>query len=266
MRTLRCTPAILSAVLLLQPIQAALAQTSATSPAPGFEAAIIKPVKEPDPNRMRDRTEGRRFTTYNTTLRDLLMMAYQLDPRQITGGPAWVATDEYDIDAVAIDDTQLSQHREEMLQKLLADHFHLTFHREPREMSIYALTIAKDGARLKAGDPASPSNSGCQHLGACTFRNDPIAHFARWLQFAVLDRPVVDKTGLTGGYDFTLTWTPDESQFTALGMHIPPPADTPNAPPGLFTAIQEQLGLKLEPQKIPAEVLVIDHVERPSED
>jgi uncharacterized protein (TIGR03435 family) len=83
--------------------------------------------------------------------------------------------------------------------------------------------------------------------------------------FVVLDKPVVDKTGLTAEFDFDLKWTPDETQFASMGIHVPPPVDNPNAPPGLFAAIQEQLGLRLEPQKIPAEVLVIDHVERPSE-
>ena len=156
---------------------------------------------------MPDHTEGRHFSTRNTTLRDLLMMAYQLDPRQITGAPPWVATDEYDLDAVAIDDTQLGLHREEMLRKLLADRFQLAFHREPREMPVYVLTLAKGGPKLKAADPSGAAGSGCQHLGVCSFRNDPLAHFARWLQFAVLDRPVVDKTGLAGGFDFTLTWT-----------------------------------------------------------
>ena len=269
MKAPRCKLAILSAlivsVLLSQTTDSVIAQTTAVA-SPAFDAATVKPVKEPDPNHMRDRTEGRRFTTRYTTLSNLLMMAYQLDPRQIIGGPAWVTTDEYDIDAVAVDATQLAQHREEMLQRLLADRFQLDFHRETRDMPVYVLTVAKDGPKLKAGDPAAPSGSGCQRLGVCSFRNDPVAHFSRWLQFAVLDRPVVDKTDLTGGFDFTLIWTPDETQFTALGMHIPPPADNPNGPPGLFTAIQEQLGLKLTPQKIPAEVLVIDRVERPSQD
>ena len=85
------------------------------------------------------------------------------------------------------------------------------------------------------------------------------------MQFVVLDRPVVDKTGIDGVFDFTLTWTPDETQFTGMGIRVPTQADNPNAPPGLFTAIEEQLGLKLEPEKIPAEVLAIDHLERPSE-
>jgi uncharacterized protein (TIGR03435 family) len=241
------------------------AASPAASATPEFEAATIKPVKEPDPNRMNDRTDGRHFLTHNTTLRDLLMMAYGLDPRQIVGGPAWLASDEYDLDAVA-GEGQMANHREEMLQKLLADRFQLTFHREQREMSVYVLTIAKGGSKLKASDPNVAANgASCQRLGMCTFKGEPLQHFARWLQFVVSDRAVVDKTGIAGMFDFSLNWTPDETQFSAMGIHVPPPADNPNAPPGLFTAIQEQLGLKLEPQKIPSEVLVIDHVERPTE-
>ena len=85
------------------------------------------------------------------------------------------------------------------------------------------------------------------------------------MQFAVMDKPVVDKTGVEGEFDFSLRWTPDESQFRGMGITVPLPGDGTTALPGLFTAIQEQLGLKLEPQKIPCEVLVIDRVERPSE-
>jgi uncharacterized protein (TIGR03435 family) len=85
------------------------------------------------------------------------------------------------------------------------------------------------------------------------------------MQGAVLDRPVVDQTGLQGRFDFTLNWTPDETQFGGLGVRVPPPADNASAPPGLFTAIQEQLGLKLDPAKAPVEVFVIDRAEKPSE-
>jgi uncharacterized protein (TIGR03435 family) len=230
-----------------------------------FEAATIKPVKESNPNQMRDRTDVRRFTTRYTTLRDLLQMAYGMERQQVVGGPTWIATDEYDIDAVASDPDQMAHHREEMLQKLLADRFKLTTHREQRELPIYALVVAKGGPKLKTADPNEPQGSSCERLGQCTFKRDALPHFARWLNFVVLNKPVEDKTGLTGEFDFTLKWTPDESQFGGMGFHVPPPADGASALPELFTAIQEQLGLKLEPQKISAEVLVIDHVERPSE-
>lgn len=89
--------------------------------------------------------------------------------------------------------------------------------------------------------------------------------FAGVMQSAVLDRPVVDQTGLQGRFDFILKWTPDESQFGGLGVKVPPPSENADAPPNLFTAIQEQMGLKLEPTKAPVAVLVIDHVEKPSE-
>jgi uncharacterized protein (TIGR03435 family) len=92
-----------------------------------------------------------------------------------------------------------------------------------------------------------------------------MADFASTMQAAVLDRPVVDQTGLPGRYDFTLTWTPDEFQFGGLGVRVPPPADNADAPPNLFTAIQQQLGLRLESTKALAEVFIIDSVEKPSE-
>ena len=249
--------------------QAAASTAPTASPAtaapPEFEAATIKPVKESNPNQRHDRTDGRRFTTRYTTLINLLQMAYGMDRQQIVGGPAWVATDEYDIDAVASDPDQMAHHREEMLQKLLADRFKLTTHREQRELPMYVLVVAKGGPKLKTADPSEAQGSFCERLGQCTFKRDALPHFARWLSFAVLNKPVEDKTGLTGAFDFTLKWTPDESQFGGMGFHVPPPADGASALPELFTAIQDQLGLKLEPQKVSAEVLVIDHVERPSE-
>jgi uncharacterized protein (TIGR03435 family) len=152
-----------------------------------------------------------------------------------------------------------------MLKKLLADRFGLKFHYEQREMNVYVLVVAKGGPKLKAADPNGQQNNGCRGLGVCFFNKEPLAGFSRFMGFVVLDKPVVDKTGLAAEFDFDLKWTPDETQFASMGIHVPPPVDNPNAPPGLFTAIQEQLGLRLEPQKIPAEVLVIDHVERPSE-
>jgi uncharacterized protein (TIGR03435 family) len=236
------------------------------STAPEFEAATIKPVKEPNPGRMNDHEEGRRFTTHFTTLSDLILMAYRVDRQQVVGGPAWLTSDEYDVDAVAGEDVHSGDDLQVMLQKLLADRFQLAFHREQREMSVYTLMVAKGGSKLKTSDPNVPAHgASCDRLGVCHFRGEPLMHFARWMGFAVLAKPVSDKTGIEGKFDFDLTWTPDESQFVAMGIRVPPAADNPNAPPELFTAIQEQLGLKLEPQKVPAEVLVIDHVERPSE-
>ena len=102
-------------------------------------------------------------------------------------------------------------------------------------------------------------------LGVLPVMNATLGEFAGVMQLAVLDRPVVDKTGLQGRWDFTIRWTPDESQFASLGARVPPPSNDPNAPPGLFTAMQEQLGLRLESTRAPVEVLVVDRIEKPSE-
>jgi uncharacterized protein (TIGR03435 family) len=259
------SPATASTSTTASPASAA---TPAATVSPEFEAATIKPVKEPNPNRMHDSEEGRRFLTRYTSLSDLIVMAYELNRRQVVDGPAWVTTDEFDVDAVgdglhAEDGNQMVW--QEMLQRLLADRFKLTFHWEQREISSYELVVAKGGPKLKTADANEQQNNGCSHLGNCTFTKDSLAGFARFMGFVVLDKPVVDKTGLAGEFDITLKWTPDETQFASMGVHVPPPVDNPNAPPELFTAIQEQLGLKLEVRKAMTKVFVNDHVERPTE-
>ena len=98
-----------------------------------------------------------------------------------------------------------------------------------------------------------------------TFTNSTMADFCDLMQAAVLDRPVVDQTNLPGKWDFLLKWTPDESQFGGMGIKVPPPSDAADAPPPLYTAIQEQIGLKLDAEKAQVPVLVIDHVDKPSE-
>jgi uncharacterized protein (TIGR03435 family) len=115
------------------------------------------------------------------------------------------------------------------------------------------------------GDPNGLPGLFFHALGDLHVTNANMADFAGLMQEAVLDRPVLDQTGLNGRFDFTLKWTPDDSQFGGMGAKIPPPTDSANAPPALYTAIQEQIGLKLDATKAPAEVLVIDHVEKPSE-
>jgi uncharacterized protein (TIGR03435 family) len=256
------------AQLSSSPARSTGAAPLATAASPEFEAATIKPVKEPNPNRMNDQEEGRRFTTHYTSLSDLILMAYGVDRQQVAGGPGWVTADEYDVDAVG-DGLHTEDGKQmvwqEMLQRLLADRFKLTFHWEQRGISSYELVVAKGGPKLKAADANEQSNKGCRGLGNCFFNKVQLAEFSRFMGFVVLDKPVVDKTGLEGEYDITLKWTPDESQFASMGVHVPPPVDNPNAPPGLFTAIEEQLGLKLEVRKTMTKVLVIDQAERPTE-
>jgi uncharacterized protein (TIGR03435 family) len=153
-----------------------------------------------------------------------------------------------------------------MLRTFLADRFKLKFHREQKEFSIYALTIARNGPKLKKGSepPSGPrpltfylSSRAVRMLG----QNASMAELASVFQQGALDRPVVDKTGLAGRFDFDLEWTPEESQFNGAGLR----GTAESTQPELFTAIQQQLGLRLEATRGPIETLVIDHVERPSE-
>jgi uncharacterized protein (TIGR03435 family) len=153
-----------------------------------------------------------------------------------------------------------------MLRKLLADRFQLKFHHAKKELSAYVLKVTKGGPKLTQdmGDPKGLPGLFGHGLGVLSVRNATMGDFASTMQDPVLDRPVVDQTGLTGKWDFTLKWTPDETQYAVLGGYKAPAAESADAPPDLFTAIQEQLGLKLESTKAPVDVLVIDHVERPS--
>lgn len=154
-----------------------------------------------------------------------------------------------------------------MLQKLLADRYALKFHNDQKELSAYVLVVGKDGPKMKqnTSNPNGLPGLFFGPIGTLHVMNATIHNFTNLMQSTVLDRPVVDKTGLTGRWDFTLKWTPDESQFVGMGIKVPPPsADDANAAPPLFTAIQEQLDLKLEAQKTQVPVLVIDHVDHPS--
>jgi uncharacterized protein (TIGR03435 family) len=153
---------------------------------------------------------------------------------------------------------------EEPRQRHLADRFKLSFHWDKKEVSIYALTVTKNGPKLTAstGDPKGSPNLAMPARGRFRGRNATMLDFAGELQ-AVLDRPVVDKTGISGRYDVALNWTVDDFQAARLGA-FPTPLDRTEVP-DLFTAIQEQLGLRLESTKGTVEVLVIDSIQRPSE-
>ena len=233
-----------------------------------FEVATIKPSQPGRPGKGITMRGPKEFVTINTSMNDLFTFAYGIHVRQISGAPAWFESELYDITAKPEADglpnrTQL----EGMLQKLLTDRFKLTFHREKKELSVYAITMGKNGDKLSksTGDPNGLPGLGFRGLGDLTVRNANMSDFASLLQAAVLDRPVVDQTELKGRFDFTLKWTPDEFQFRSFGAQLPkPPADAPDAPPDLMTAIQQQLGLKLEGTKAQVEVFVIDHVEKPS--
>src|SRR5580700_693658 len=197
--------------------------------------------------------------------------AYNLNPRAISGGPAWIDSDRYDIVAKAPSEVRPNLDEQmSMLRKLLADRFQLTFHREQKELRVYALTIAKGGPKLKesaVSPDALPEGPPplifvvSPQLVRLPGRNATMAELASVMQRAALDYPVLDKTGLSARYDFDLEFTPDETVFGgALGVG----ADDAVAP-NLFAAISQQLGLRLEAARGSVEALVIDRVERPSE-
>jgi len=234
---------------------------------PVFEVATIKPSR-PDAQGRLLRMPNREFSTINTSLSSLLVWAYGVHARQIVGAPAWVESEKYDLAGKPDAEGQPSvQQWKEMVQKLLADRFQLKLHNDKRELTVFALVVAKGGPKLveNQGDPNTGRALLFRGPGYLPARNATMTAFAGVMQSAVLDRPVVDQTGLTGRYDFELKWTPDETQFASLGGYRPPPTEAPDAPPDLFTAIQQQIGLKLETKKLPVDVLVIDHVEKPSE-
>jgi uncharacterized protein (TIGR03435 family) len=234
---------------------------------PVFEVATIKPSK-PDEKGKGFLMRGHEFKTMNTSLADLLTFAYGVHGRQIIGGQPWITADKFDIQSQpdlegAPNDKQLKA----MVQKLLTDRFKLAFHQEQKELSVYALVVAKGGPKLtkSQGDPNGLPGLFFRGLGVLPCQNATMADLAGVLQGAVLDRPVVDQTGLQGRFDFMLKWTPDESQFGGLGVKVPPPSNAADAPPNLFAAVQDELGLKLDSTKASVNVLVLDRVEKPSE-
>ena len=245
-------------------------QVQSASPRPSFDSFDVATVKPVDTDGKSGRYLIMRgtdtFVGKSYTLKLLIAAAYELSPREISGGPVWIDSDHYDILARtpgAVQPTHEEQMR--MLRKLLADRFKLSFHRQQKVFSIYQLELDKGGSKLKpsaaaADAPPALISTVYPHHILMPARNATMADFVSVLQRAVLDRPVVDKTGLRGRYDFDLQWAPDETQF---GGDVPVAPSDASSPP-FFTAIREQLGLRLVATRGPAEALVVDHAERPS--
>jgi uncharacterized protein (TIGR03435 family) len=215
------------------------------------------------------------FTATNIELHVLLLQAFQLqEDQQLVGEPKWTNGDRWDIDArIAAEEMatlgELNYHqRMQMFQEILTERFGLKLHHETREVPVYALVVAKGGPKMTVSKLGPNDTNGIQGdpgilnsaRGKETGRGTMMEFLAEDLSDA-LGRKVVDKTGLTGRYDFTLTWTPDDSAAATGGSA----ASGATQGPSLFTAVQEQLGLKLEPVKAPVDVVVIDHLEKPAE-
>jgi uncharacterized protein (TIGR03435 family) len=204
-----------------------------------------------------------------------LLQAFRLqEDQQLVGEPKWTSSDRWDIDArIAAEDIaalgKLSYHqRLDMFQAILTERFGLKVHHEMRDLPVFELVVAKGGPKMTPSKPTPNDVAGIEGApgelnssrGRETGRGTIMEFLAEDLS-EELGRKVVDHTGMTGRYDFTLTWTPDDSAAATAGTAASGAAQGPS----LFTAVQEQLGLKLEPAKAPVDVIVIDHLEKPAE-
>jgi uncharacterized protein (TIGR03435 family) len=247
--------------------------TAWTVPEPEFEVATIKPSDPQRPGWGITVNRSGMFTTLNTNLSDLIKFAYSVHPKQIIGAPSWIDSEKFDVSAKPdTPGTPSVDQMRAMLQKLLADRFSLAFHKDKKELSAYAITVAKGGEKLKKEENAPvpiPGFGGMPQRGF-NVRNATIAEFAAVMQAQFMDQPVVDQTGLGDTrYSFILKWTPDPSQNAGFGAgplppNPQPPAPDVDAPPDLFAAMQQQLGLQMKTTKTAVDVVVIDKVQKPS--
>ena len=272
----------LGAAFLLAVGIAAAQSSSETQPA--FEVASVKavasgPIRSPNGGWIylgpRLDWSGGRLTLRNYSLKSLICDAYDVKDYQVVG-PKWLDSEKYEIVAKAPAGTSEQQARR-MVQGLLADRFQLVLHRETKDLPAYALVVGKGGHKLRAGKPSRDTGDD----GLVRFKLQPGRISTKqgsmeWLANQLtgrLGRPVVDATGIKGEFPIELNWTPEEGEQGPIGLPTKPhPAGAgPSTPdvagnrfPSIFTAVQEQLGLKLEGRKLPTEILVIDRVERPS--
>ena len=261
---------------------------------PSFEVASVKPSTT-GADGTSFRVQPGRLTVTNGTFRMVMAVAYKVRDFQISGGPNWTGTDRWNIEAKAEEgsvseltlsfDPAVTNPLLLMLQSLLEDRFQLKMHREPKDMPVYELAVAKGGPKIKlsadqspivapergAPLPPKPQRGGPMPRGAMAMGRGsveangvPIANFIQGLS-QQLGRPIVDKTGLKGFYDIKLQWTPELGGGLVKpgGPDPDPPADASG--PSIFTAIQEQLGLRLDSAKGPVDILVIDSVQKPTE-
>jgi uncharacterized protein (TIGR03435 family) len=221
---------------------------------PSFEVATIKPSR-PDEHGPRYNFQGR-FSVIHASLSDLLKFSYGLQQSQIAKAQDWVNSESYDITAKPDGEGEPSiKQWESMVRKLMADRFQLKFHYEKREQSVYLLTVASTGPKLTKSDSSGLGGMGFGPPGNFGATNATMADISDALGQGVLNRPVVNQTGLAGKFSLRLAWAPDGPA---------PATESPNALPDFFQAIQDQLGLKVTSAKALVDVLVIDHAEKPS--
>ena len=233
---------------------------------PSFEVAAIKPGN-PD-MRPGFPSNGRNFIARNETVEGMLRYAYTIRSEQIINAPEWFSKDHFDITAVANlpGEPTVDQYKA-MLRKLLTDRFQLTLHHEQRVLPVYVLSVGKNGPKLKASDAKDTGRNDASISitnieTTLMVRGETMTSLAIVLQGFLLDRPVVNQTGLTGSFDFSIAFTPIVSNVGGLRV---PTQDPNSSAASIFTAIQD-LGLRLDAAKQPVDVLVIEHADHPSLD
>jgi uncharacterized protein (TIGR03435 family) len=234
------------------------AKAMAKDAEPDWEVVSIRP-SDPNVTNSKFDVQGRHVIIENHTVETMLMVGYGLQKVQIAGAPEWVRTERFYVDGVAdVAGQPSTQQFQGMVRKLLAERFGLKARKESRELPVFALRVGKDGPKLEPATSGPDARPNQQVNGGPGYRMLRFTNFSMpdlaLMMLPYVDRPLVDQTELKGRFNFNLQYTYDESRAPTDGT----------APPGLFTAIQEQMGLKLEAVKAPAEVLVIDAVERPS--
>jgi uncharacterized protein (TIGR03435 family) len=230
--------------------------TGQSATAPVFDVATVKPTKAESSSASGLDTSHGMLDAENVTLKRCIMGAYNIGPQQVIGGPDWLDSERFDIAAKSDQPVSDDAVMMTMLQALLSDRFKLVLHRETRIMSAYVLEVDKDGAILqqaKGGEPSNNTSTGRAGRVTIDNANTGMDLFTEVLA-RKMDLPVINQTGLKGIYDFKLHWTPENVAPEDLG-----PDDV-----SIFTALREQLGLRLRSGKVPVEVLVIDRAEKPS--
>ena len=231
---------------------------------PGIEVASIK-LSPPDIRGRGIGVRGDTVTVTNYSVLNAITFAYDVHEQQVSGAPAWISTDRFEIVIKPSTPGQPNGRQlRRLLQKVLAERFQLAFHNEKRELSVYAITQPADTThKMTAAGPGSNLPTlRYPRAGLLPARNATMTELAQSLQTAVLDRPVINQTKIEGRFDFTLDWMPDESQFASFGTLQQLP-DT--GKPNLYEAFRAQLGLRLEATRAPAEMIVIDKLEKPSD-
>ncbi len=254
--------------------------SAATIPSLTYDVASIRQIKSSDGSlSVRDSSHEAMLSINGITMKNLISEAYGVTLFDVSGGPAWIEDEHFDIQAksddtvnaqlVNLNNCDARQAKQKMLQALLADRIKLTVHRTTRLVTGYDLILAKNGPKLQSSKPAEEDAAGeAKPRGGTmsmrmrsngtelTVQDYSMSMFAGWLNVGDLHSPVQDKTGLPGTYDFKLQWSNEDS-----------PSSSPQDSrwPSIFTAVQEQLGLKLQPTKVPTDTIVIDHIEQPTE-